>query len=93
MADMGTDGQNEAVLLWNIIELVKDVVRLKGAGIRDGLIPGGLATAEEAVKQGFLELAHRSGRHNYYQLTFSGLILYWEQIDDGEPLPSIRTID
>ena len=76
---------DEAVLQWNVVEFVKDVVRLgTTASISHDLVPGGSATADEAVKQGLVVITTKKETLNTYQLTFQGLMLYWSHADTSE---------
>jgi len=79
--------EEEATLQWNVIEFVKDIARLGGSScISPDTIPGGVSTAEEAVRQGMLAIqaATKNGTYIVYQLTFSGLLLYWDNCNPEE---------
>ncbi len=77
----------EAAREWHVTEFVKDVVRLiKGNEKKDGTasiyhttVPGGLLTIERALQQGLLIIKRDHGTFNDYQITFKGLMLYWEE--------------
>lgn len=86
------DKQESALLQLNILVLIKEIVSLKGAGIKSHLIQGGEKTVREAIKQGLITLAHRRDGVNYFQLTPAGLIEFWDD-DPSDFLISIRIAD
>ncbi len=81
--------QEDTLLQWNVVEFVKDVVRLKGkCSILHTTIPGGLMTSFEAERQRYVVLTKKGKQSNFYELTLKGLELYWEHGEESDALVS-----